>query len=288
MVATANGLPTKPLRKGGEFSLARVTSQARKLPNRGVLHAKAGWGKTSFAAQVPGIVFLMIAEETGLWTLMDAGQLPDSVPHFPSPACTKHELETAVAELTVKDHPHKALAIDSGTLIDRFLQQKVCEEKYGGDWDEFNNFGSDKAYKTVAAEWDSILAGLDRLRDRGLGVILLAHTEVYTFKNPEGPDYDRWSFFTNKHSRKRLYDWADMVLFGNYETHVDKANKKKSDAETKGKASGGQRRVLLTQHHAAYDAKNRHGLPEEIDGGDAAAEAWVNFIGALYPDRRKK
>jgi len=74
-----------------------------------------------------------------------------------------------------------------------------------------------------------------------------------------------------------------MTLFGNFETSVDKTNPSKTDAQTKGKAVGGQHRVLLTTHHAAYDAKNRHGLPEEIDCGDSAAEAWKNFRAALTP-----
>lgn len=48
-----------------------------------------------------------------------------------------------------------------------------------------------------------------------------------------------------------------MVLFANYKTVVMTADNKKK------KATGGQR-VLYTQHHPAWDAKNRHNLPEEM------------------------
>ena len=51
-----------------------------------------------------------------------------------------------------------------------------------------------------------------------------------------------------------------MVLFANYKTYsiaTDKDGKKH-------KAQGG-RRVMYTQHHPCWDAKNRYGLPEEVD-----------------------
>ena len=50
-----------------------------------------------------------------------------------------------------------------------------------------------------------------------------------------------------------------MVLFANYKTIVtDK------DKQGKGKGKGG-RRVMYTEHHPCWDAKNRYGLPSEMD-----------------------
>jgi hypothetical protein len=276
-------VPPRPSRNGGEFSLDRVATRGRKLPNRIVLHAKAGWGKTSFAAQVPGVVFLMIAEETGLWTLMDSGQLADDVAHFPQPAWAKHDLELAIAELAAKDHAYKAVCIDSITLVEKLLHEKTCREKFNDDWSEKGFNGFDRGPKAAAPEWDSILQSLDRLRERGMGVILLAHSKVNAFKNPEGPDYERWTPALSKYSWERVGNWADMVLFGNFETFAEKENK----LDRKAKATGGQKRILLTEHHAAYDAKNRHGLPEEIDCGDSAKSAWANFKAALQNQSSK-
>jgi hypothetical protein len=58
-----------------------------------------------------------------------------------------------------------------------------------------------------------------------------------------------------------------------------------SGSDTKGKARGGSRRKLYTEHTAAFDAKNRHGLPAEIDGGHGAAEPWANLASALHAAR---
>lgn len=56
-------------------------------------------------------------------------------------------------------------------------------------------------------------------------------------------------------------EWADMVLFANYETYVVKEG---SGDMKKAKAKGGKR-VMYTTHHPCWDAKNRKGFPEKID-----------------------
>lgn len=276
-----NGPPTpatKP-RFGSEFSLTTVTTKLRQLPNRIVLHAKGGWGKTSFAAQIPDAIFVMAGDEDGLLTLLNSGELPETISHWPQPTQTVNDFRLALNELVVQDHPYKAMVGDSLTAVGQLIDKKVCEEKFRGDWEAFYQF--DKGPRAAAAEWETILPLFDRLREKGIGVFLIAHSKVINFKNPEGPDYERWTASLSKYAWERIYSWADMVLFGSFETLIDKAQRHKSDAETKGKAKGGQTRVLYTEHHAAYDAKNRHGLPEEIECGSCAQEAWANFIQAL-------
>ena len=57
-----------------------------------------------------------------------------------------------------------------------------------------------------------------------------------------------------------LKEWADMVLFANYETYVVSPDNKME----KKKVSGGKR-VMHTTHHACWDAKNRFGLPDKVN-----------------------
>ena len=57
-------------------------------------------------------------------------------------------------------------------------------------------------------------------------------------------------------------EWADMVLFANYKTLVINVDGKGTQ-KGKNKAQGGQR-IMYTSHHSCWDAKNRHGLPEEM------------------------
>ena len=114
-------------------------------------------------------------------------------------------------------------------------------------------------------------------------MFLLCHTKVKPFKNPEGPDYDRYQPDVHEKTWGLSHKWADCVMFGNFEVTVQVD---KSDAK-KGKGTGGACRLMYTERHAAYDAKNRLGLAPEIEMGSSPAEAWQNFVGAIKAGRGK-
>jgi hypothetical protein len=139
-------------------------------------------------------------------------------------------------------------------------------------------------YDVAVADWRKLLNALDELRTkRHMSILALAHTKISTFKNPEGSDYDRYTVDLHHKTWSLTHKWSDLVLFANFVAHVDA---KKHDS--KGKAKGGSRRVFFTARTAAYDAKNRHGLPEQIDCGHSAAEAWANFSAALHAGKQQQ
>jgi hypothetical protein len=136
-----------------------------------------------------------------------------------------------------------------------------------------------RGFEVSLAEWLMLLNSLDQLRrERKMRPIIIGHTKVSTFKNPEGADYDRYVVDVHHKTWGQTLKWADMVLFANYFTVVDE---QASATKNKGKGKGGTERIIYTQRSAAWDAKNRHGLPEEIPMGDSAAEAWQNFVQAI-------
>lgn len=264
------------------LSLSDVTGKGANLPNRAVLHGVEGWGKTSFAAQAPSPVFIQTRGETGLETLIDANQLPE-VPHFPE-VQTWGELLGAVDVLLEDQHSFRTLAIDALNGAERLCHEHVCQQDFAGDWSDRGFMGYQRGYRIALSPWRELLSRLDRLRsERRMTIFLLCHTAVTTFKNPEGPDYDRYTPKVNAETWALTHQWADVVLFGNYEVlvDVDRAGAKK------GKARGGQQRMMYCERHASYDAKNRLGLPAEIDMGGSPAESWMNFIKAVKAGREK-
>jgi hypothetical protein len=267
--------PISPL--GGNFSLDHVTRTPKKLPNRILLHAMEKWGKTSFAAQFVDPIFLMTRGETGLWTLIQAEQLEDDIPHFPQPAEAWTDIKLALNELIVKEHPYKTFVLDTLNGSERLLHEYVVEKEFNGEWGEKGFMAFHKGYDIAIKDWLELLLLLDRLRDKGMTIVLLCHTKVEKFTNPEGPDYDRYQPDVHKKTWSATHKWADMILFGMFETFVTSAK----SGDKKGKADGGQTRIIKTVRHAAYDAGNRHGLPEEIECGESPEEAYGNFAMAL-------
>ncbi len=261
-------------------SISEITGKGSGLPNRYITHATEGWGKTSFGAQTPKPVFVQIGGETGLETLIDAGRLPE-VPHFPA-VQSWDDLLGSVETLTIDKHPYRTLVLDTMNGAETLCHQYICTRDFNGDWGS-KGFGSyNKGYEVSLPEWAAFLGKLDRLRsERKMTIFLLCHTKVKPFKNPEGPDYDRYQPDVHEKTWGLSHKWADCVLFGNFETtvQVDKVDAKK------GKGTGGAFRMMYTERHAAYDAKNRLGLPGEIEMGDSPAEAWENFMTAVKAGR---
>lgn len=252
----------------------KLTTETRRLPTRMVIHGLEGAGKTSLAAHAPSVVFSMVDDETGLETLIESGQIAD-IAHLPARAKSWQEVKNHVHSLIVEEHDRKVYAVDTINAAERLLFQATVSEKFGGDYEKFDAFG--RGVNFALSEWNEYLGLLEKLREKkNMGIILIAHTKVAPFRNPEGPDYDRYVPDLNPKTWGLAYKWADLVLFAQFETFVDE-NKK--FARPKGK--DGQTRILNTERTAAFDAKNRLGLPSEIECGDSPAQAWKNLVAAI-------
>lgn len=222
---------------------------------------------------------MMSKGETGLTTLIDNKQIPET-PHFPE-VMDWNDALGQIDWLTTANHDHKTLVLDTLNGFERLCHEFVCARDYGGIWGK-NGFTSYmQGYEVALADWRLLLNALDRLRDvKAMSIICLCHTKVATFKNPEGADYDRYQPDMHAKSWSLTHKWADFVAFINYETFVEKEGKR-------AKATGGQQRIMYTERHAAYDAKNRLGLPTEIVLADSAEASWNTLYNAMKEARTK-
>ncbi len=266
------------------MSLASVRTDGGGLPNRYILHATEGWGKTSFGAQCPNPVFIQSKGETGLQTLIQANRIK-ATPYFPE-AQTWEDILGCVEVLRNEDHSFQTLVIDTLNGAERLCHEAVCLRDFGGEWGDKGFASYQKGPEVSLADWRMMLIALDRLRtEKKMTIFALCHTKVATFKNPTGPDYDRFQPDVDKRTWSISAKWADAILFGNFETTIGAVKENKKTGEQKGKASGGKFRVMYTERDAAYDAKNRLGLAPEIEMGESPEEAWKNFVAALKVGR---
>lgn len=257
-------------------SLASITSSTKKLPNRVMLHAVQKWGKTSWAAQAPNPVFVCTKGEDGLMTLIDSGRLPPT-PHYPDCMTSWNDMLGAVEELATGEHQFRTVVIDTINGAERLCHEDLCRREFGNDWGKEGFLAFGQGPKSAVPAFTGLLSALDKCRERGMGVIVLAHSAPRTAKNPEGIDYEKWETVLERPTASVLTRWADMILFGAFEVATRKDGRR-------AKASG-QTRMIRCEADARWEAGNRHGLPAEIDGGDSAAEAWSNFATALKAAR---
>jgi hypothetical protein len=111
----------------------------------------------------------------------------------------------------------------------------------------------------LAEVMSAFLGMADNLIDRGVNVVFVGHSTV---KRTTPPDLDEgWDRYELKLSRQvapLVKEWADALLFANYRTRLVEG----TDGRTR--AKGGKERILFAERTAAWDAKNRYGLPAEL------------------------
>lgn len=276
---------SRPVQPTKRLTIADISMAGSGLPNRYVIHGVEGWGKTSLAANMPKPIFIQTRGETGLETLIDARQISNTA-HFPE-ISQWDDLIAALEEMVSASHDFKVIAIDTANGCERLCHEHVCHHDFGDDWGErgFASYG--KGPEIAMVQWRRFLGLLDQIRsERKMSVVMLCHTKVATFRNPEGADFDRYQPDLHKTTWSLTHKWADVVLFGNFETDTTSVKENKRTGEKKGKGVGGSHRVLFTQRTAAYDAKNRLGLPESIDMGGSPAEGWQNLMTAIKEGRK--
>jgi hypothetical protein len=262
-MAAANGTAAvlkPPPPRAVRMTLAAVTKGIVHAPYRLVIHGTDGVGKTTFGADAPAPIFLGAEDGTGHL----------DVARFPAPESWLDILD-AVRTLTNEPHEFKTLVVDSLDWVEPHIWQHVCDAAGAVNIEEVGG-GYGKGYTAALDLWRSFLNALERLQAaKGMHVILIAHSLIKLFKNPEGDDFERYTIKLNDKAAGLCREWAKGVYFANYETFAVKEKSKR----VKGVSTGA--RLLYTQRTAAYDAKDRYFVPESFPLSwaefDAAAKA---------------
>jgi len=254
----------------------QVATTGRKLPGRYLFYGPEKIGKTSLAAYMPKPLFVQLQGETGLETLLDAGQLP-AVAHLPGEVESWSELLEVVQWVADSEHDYKTLVFDGIDSAQKLCFEHVRETQFGGDEGKFMAYH--KGFAMSPATWKELLSSLDALRvSRKLAIVFICHARVSKKKNPSGED---WTSYTpNLHEAiwEMTAAWLDAIFFMDFYKVVTDDGKAKGDSSV---------RTIYVQHDASYDAGNRFGLTEEIDCGASPQEAFNNLAAAIKAARKE-
>jgi hypothetical protein len=243
-----------PARPPSRMTLAGVIRGKKQRPVRVLLYGVEGVGKSTFAASAPKPIFLGAEDGTD--------QL--DVERFESPATWQDVLD-AIQVLTVEPSEYQTLVIDTLDWAEPLLWAHICKRD---EQPNIEAYGYGKGYAAALDEWRVFLAALERLRKaKSMHLVMLAHSWIKPFKNPEGDDFDRYELKLHPKASGLLKEWTDAVLFAAFETF---ANKDKKTKRVRGVSTGA--RIIYTSRTAAYDAKNRYGLP------DTVPLSWSDFM----------
>jgi hypothetical protein len=231
-----------------------VIAKAQKL----VIYGPEGIGKSTLAAQFPNPLFI---DTEGSTNNMDVARLD-------KPSSWTMLLQQI--DFVKQTMPCNTLIIDTADWAERLCIDYVVSN---ANKTSITQFGYGEGFIQLEEVFGKFLNKLTDLAEIGINIVLTAHAKIVKFEQPdEMGAYDRWELkLGNKTTAKTASitkEWADAVLFCNYKTLSVAAD----DKGKKFKGQGGKR-VMYTTHHPAWDAKNRFGLPDEMD---------MNFSGIAH------
>lgn len=210
-----------------------------------VIYGTEGVGKSTLASRFPDPLFVDIEGGT---SQLDVRRI--------EPSQDWEELLGIVNEVAVTPNVCKTLVLDTADAAESICVDYICR-KYKQV--SIESFGYGRGYTYLAEEWGRLMSAFDILIDAGINVTVIAHARQRKIELPEQTgSFDHWEMKLTRQVSPILKEWADLLLFCNYKTFVVS-----TDSNTR-KAQGGKR-VMYTSHNPVWDAKNRFGLPDELD-----------------------
>lgn len=222
-----------------------IKSGRLKKPIKAVFYGLEGTGKSSLAAQTPNPLFL---DTEGGTTYIDVNRI-DQFTGWES-------LISTVDEVAHDPGCCSTLVIDTADWAEQMAIKHICDKyKQTG----LESFGFGKGYTYLAEEFTRLLRACDKVLASGKNVVIVAHARVRKQELPEEMGaFDHWELKLSKQCAPLLAEWPDLLLFISYKTYV-------SGTENGSKKASGGKRVMYATHHPCWDAKNRFGLPDEME-----------------------
>lgn len=239
------------------FDLKAISKNSALKAPRIMVYGVEGVGKTTFAAGAPNPI--IVPTEDGLGSL--------EVAHFPL-ATSTDDIREAIGTLYNEETDYGTVVIDSLDWLENIIWNEI-EKKH-----DAKDLAYGKGALLAANVWREILEGLNALRnDKGMAIILIAHSSIKRFDSPETEPYDRFQPKLQDRSSALIREWCDAVFFANYRTIVKKSDVGFNKEVARGISTG--ERLLYTSERPAFMAKNRYALPDTI------ALSWDAFMAGI-------
>lgn len=249
-----------------DLSQAKMSSAAG--PARIAMHAVEGFGKTTLACHLPSP--LILGAEDGV--PRDLG--------FEVATIHPRRWEdnfSVIDDLMSTRHKYRSLVFDTvdwiEPMIHRFVLDRDSERptemnSKGRKLLSIEDYGFGKGYLVAEEEFRKLISALQMLQHRtGMHVMMLMHSQVRTFKNPAGPDFDRYEPKCQSRIARVVVEWCESMLFGYFRVDSSKMGEdvQRNEKTARAKGVGSGERIVGARQSAMYDAKNRVGLPPEFE-----------------------
>ena len=222
----------------------KIIRGRQKTAGRFTIYGTEGIGKSTLASQFPSPLILDTEDGT---RHLDCARAPIS---------SWKDLTLAMTELAKNAQGFQTVVVDSADWAEKLLVEWLLKQS---GKNSIEDFGFGKGYVMLQEHVARFLASADKLVRQGMHVVFVAHSKVVRTSPPDQTDgYDRWELKLTKQVAPLFKEWSDALIFCNFKTKLVEG------ADGRMKARGGKDRIMYAERSAAWDAKNRFGLPGEM------------------------
>lgn len=224
-------------------------------PARVIIYGPEGAGKSTFGAKSDKPIF--ITPEGGADRLTDSEGNP--VEELPG-VNTWLKLIAGCNDILNQDHDFKTLVLDSADWMESLCHAEIIGRS--GKSITTVNGGYGAGFRQSQGMHKELIDILENIRNkRGMNLIITAHAHVKPVKDPEMlEDYDSFEIKCHEYVSSLWREWVDALFFVRFKTFLST-----SDDSVKARALTDGTRVIYTQKQPAFQAKNRFGMPPEMD-----------------------
>ena len=245
-----------------------------------------GSGKTSLLANLPGSLFVVTAQDTGVMDLVRNGVVPEV--YVAEPVSMFSELIDFNDRL-IQEQPDEYLTLcyEGLTSLDPLCMRYTSDMDFDGDMTRRKFFNYQAGPRAADGKyWTQLIDQWESLQSLGYNVVVTGHLKVEDIPNPDGDDFIGYGVDCYARFFNRTNAAFDTVLFYLPQPQVT------SDGDyAKGKAKATDR-VVLTHLRANVPAKNRYGVDWDIaipdDPSGAAGVAAICEAFGLDPETLRR
>jgi hypothetical protein len=232
------------------FDLKSIKKTKQDNPERILIYGPHKIGKSTFASTATGSIFIQC--EDGL----------DALNATAFPLCRRwSDILDCMTTLYQTDHGYQCIVLDTADWAEKLAQEEVCKQN---NVKSIEAIGYGKGYVYVADLFKELLDGLNALRlNKKMRIIILAHSEIRRFDDPQADAYDRYQIKLHKLVGKLIQEWCDVIGFAQLDT-ITKVEKAKGFKDERTRAITTGQRVLRLTGSPSFDAGNRFSLPDSI------------------------
>jgi hypothetical protein len=163
--------------------------------------------------------------------------------------------------VSTSDHKFDTFVIDSLDRLEEIITDQILAEN---GWKYINEPGFGKGQDALFRRFREILDLIDKINERGMTTIMIAHAGTVKIEHPVYPPYDKIGLLLSKKVSQWFIENSDVIGYCSMKTYVSPEKVDRVTSRNKAMSSG--ERLLTTGPSATLETKNRRyeKLPPEI------------------------